>query len=359
MRMIRKFKNIIKNFFVNQRIKKYKYVHLMFNDKFNKPFVDFLNDQFDPKEHVILCKRWFREHPFPEGDNVIEIRNYQNISFQNNEKIICHSLFDNEVIDYLYKYNDVLKNKTYWVMWGGDLYNAPRDKINDFVRSNFKGYISVVEGDEERAKEIYNLTSDTLCSAPYIAPSFNYSDLYKTLINNPIEHSMLRIQINNSSDDSTLEMLETLAKFKDKNIIVTTILSYGKMQFKDQIIKKGKNIYGEKFEYIQDYMPIEQFIKYSASNDILICNQNRQQGLGNILSSLYLGKKVFVKSEITTVSYLNSFGLRLFDTNEIVNMDFNELKDFSEDIKLINIKNAEKFYTREFYVKKWSKIFKL
>ena len=46
----------------------------MFNDKFNKPYVDFLNKNFGKNEHLILCKKWFSEHPFPLGENVIEIK---------------------------------------------------------------------------------------------------------------------------------------------------------------------------------------------------------------------------------------------------------------------------------------------
>ena len=34
-----------------------KYVHLIHNDKFAKPFVDFLNRNFPPEEHLVLCKR--------------------------------------------------------------------------------------------------------------------------------------------------------------------------------------------------------------------------------------------------------------------------------------------------------------
>lgn len=58
---------------IQKRINAARYVHLMFNDKFNKPFVGFLNRHFDPSEHLVLCKRWFSEHPFPTGPNVVEV----------------------------------------------------------------------------------------------------------------------------------------------------------------------------------------------------------------------------------------------------------------------------------------------
>ena len=48
--------------------------------------------------------------------------------------------------------------------------------------------------------------------------------IYENFIKNPIKHDGLRIQINNSCDESTLEMLEILSKFKDENITITYII---------------------------------------------------------------------------------------------------------------------------------------
>ena len=146
--MFKTLKNIVNSFFINQKINNYKYVHIMFNDKFNKPFVDFLNRNFNQKEHVVLCKRFYNEFPFPEGENVLDIKTLKGLNFNKNEKIICHSLFDNELIDYLYKYEYILKNKTYWMIWGGDLYEAKRDKKNDLVRKNFMGYLLIARKDK-------------------------------------------------------------------------------------------------------------------------------------------------------------------------------------------------------------------
>ena len=65
VKIIKSIKNKYKHWRIQQRIDHAKYVHLMFNDKFNKPFVDFLNKHFDHQEHLILCKRWFDNHAFP------------------------------------------------------------------------------------------------------------------------------------------------------------------------------------------------------------------------------------------------------------------------------------------------------
>ena len=90
--LVKKKRLIVKNikqFFLAQkikyRIKSDTIVHLMFNDKFNKPYVDFLNEYFDSKQHIVLCKRWFT-HPFPTGKNVFEIETLKNINLKNVKK---------------------------------------------------------------------------------------------------------------------------------------------------------------------------------------------------------------------------------------------------------------------------------
>lgn len=352
MGIIKKIKNYFYSKKLNKRISQYKYVHIMFNDKFNKPFVDFINRNFDKKEHVVLCKRWFDEHPFPTGENVIEIKNLKGVDFNCNEKLICHSLFDLELVDYLYRHQNILKNKAYWMIWGGDLYNAPCDKKNDFVRANFKGYISDTDGDCEVATKTYGSNPETY-DAGYTFP------ITKEMLDSThrIEHDYIQIQINNSADKTTLEMLDILSKFKDENIKIATILSYGQLEFKEEIIRKGKEIFGVKFEYLDKYLTPSEYAQFLAQNDILILNQNRQQGIGNCFSNLTLGSKVFIKSEITTYNHFNSKGIKVFDTNEIKNMTFEDFISYTEEIKQTNMQKALMFFDDTYLKELWKEVF--
>ena len=56
-------------------------------------------------------------------------------------------------VDFFYSHPKLLREKAYWLIYGGDLYDAPRDEKNDFVRNNFKGYLTYVDG--EYLKEHY------------------------------------------------------------------------------------------------------------------------------------------------------------------------------------------------------------
>lgn len=356
-KLLKKIKNKIKIFKINNRIKKYKFVHIMFNDKFNKPFVDFLNRSFNPKEHLVLCKCFFNEFPFPEGENVVEIKSLKGLKFDSVEKIICHSLFDIELVDYLYNHREILKNKAYWVIWGGDLYGAPRDEKNNYVRRNFKGYISDVDGDCEIALKQYGSNPKTY-NAGYTFP------ITKEMISNAKQvvaqyktETPVIIQINNSCDDSTLAILDDLSRFKDENIKITTILSYGKLEYKEQIIQKGKEIFGNKFNYLDKILSPGEYAIHLANVDILILNQNRQQGLGNSMVALNMGAKLFIRSEITTFTHLNSKGCKVFDTNKIKDMTFDEFICLDEATKKLNEKNSEKFFSDLYLKSLWYSIF--
>lgn len=351
------FKNILQKIKINQCLKKYKYIHLMFNDKFNKPFVDFLNRNFDNNEHLILCKKFFDEFPMPEGNNVFEIKSLKGLDLNKNniKKIICHSLFDNELIEYFYNNKKLLSAKTYWMIWGGDLYNSVIDKKNDFVRQNFKGYISDTNGDCDVVKKKYNISNAEFYEAGYTFPitleMFNNDNKYIKI------DDCIKIQINNSCDKSTLEMLGILSKFKDETIKIKTILSYGQLEYKNEIIKKGTEIYGEKFEYLDKILSPNEYAKYISNNNILILNQDRQQGLGNSFAALHFGTKLYIKSDITTFKHFIQNNCKIFDTNKIKNMNFEEFINIDIKTKNNNINNSTKFFTDEYLKELWYPIF--
>lgn len=337
---------------VNKIIPKYEIVHIMRNDKFNKPFVDFLNKNFDSKKHLILCQRDIEEtsaNPFPVGENVVEFYDIRENDFSSPkvEKIICHSLFTRGLVEKFYKEPNLLK-KAYWVMWGNDLYNAKRDEQHDFVRKNFKGYIN--DADMDYAIEKYGMKGN------FYKAFYNFP-ITKTMLDSVEENikSYLQIQINNSCDKSTLEIIDRLNKYKNEKIKILTILSYGDLKYKDEIIKKGTESFGNKFEYIEEMMSPENYAQHLSQNDILILNQSRQQGFGNTLASLYLGKKVFIKKEISVNRYLNNNGIKIFNTNDIINMSFEDFIKFEE--KENNINNVQKFFDEKYLASLWKNVF--
>lgn len=332
-------------------LKKCKYVHIMHNDKFIAPFVEFMNRHFNMDEHLFLCMHTCPQFPFPTGKNVVKIRDLRGIKLNraNIKQVICHSLFIPGLVDYLYQHQDILTHKAYWCIWGGDLYNAPRDAVNDFVRKNFYAYIGLM--DREYALNKYGMR-DNFYGANYIFPTlFGNDDVVIQKSEHPI-----RIQINNSADDSTLEILDILSKFRDQDIEIYTILSYGKMEYRDQIIARGTELFGDKFHYLDKYLEPDEYKEFVKQNHILILNQNRQQGVGNTILNIQYGNKVFIRGDVSTYKYLNDVdGVKIFDSRKIGDMTFDEF--IANDYVEQNRKNIRNRTDESVIAQRWGNIF--
>ena len=86
-------------------------------------------------------------------------------------------------------------------------------------------------------------------------------------------------------------------------------------------------------------------------------NHNRQQGMGNILTLLYLGKKIYMQPDITSYRCLNRLGATIYDINEIERIDFNDFVAFSDDNGKTNSEMIEATYSKENCIKSWQAIF--
>ena len=348
---------VLINYLRNGKVRRYKYVHLMFNDKFNRPFSDFLSRHFNVNEHLVICERILR-HPMPTGMNVMKAWTFRGFDFSSAsiKKVFCHSLCENELVDILMAHQEVL-HKAYWIIWGGDLYNAPRDAKNDFVRSHFGGWVTVADGDAcvaekiyGRPLKVYNARYTTPITAAMVREAKEFSI-------DRVRDGGLCVQINNSCDESTIEMLKVLSKYSSENIHVRTIVSYGKTQYRDKIIECGKRLFGSRFSAIDVYMSPREYSRYMASNDVIVFNQNRQQGLGNINLAIALGVKVFVRSEVSSYAHYTRLGVIVYDTDSISELSFEDFACMPENVRANNLSKGLSMFDEELLARLWRPIF--
>ena len=95
----------------------------------------------------------------------------------------------------------------------------------------------------------------------------------------------------------------------DKKIIVP--LSYGDSEYTKTIIKKGKEIFGDKFIPLTKFIPREEYNKITLSCSIVFMNHYRQQAMGNILTAIWLGSKVYMNNSTTSYKYLSRIGIKI------------------------------------------------
>jgi len=168
-------------------------------------------------------------------------------------------------------------------------------------------------------------------------------NFYKEYDIRPKENDTINIQLGNSATDTNhhLEVLQRLEKFKDENIQIFAPLSYGDEAYAKEVILKGKEMFGEKFMPLTEFMPFEKYMEFLSEIDIAIFNHRRQQAFGNIISLVGMGKKVYLHPYSTVNGVMQECGLKVFDVNKI------DLDLLDEKTKLNNIYNTKVNFSKE------------
>lgn len=335
---------------IRKKISEYKFVHILLNDKFSKYITDVINTNFSQDEHGFIFYGGYPTSQFtlPENNNIFIAETPHCITDSDNiKKIIFHGLYLFDVMYYLDQTPSLLK-KSFWFPWGGDLYDYCDNEITKRVKCRIKGLIG-----NKHVLKIYK--------KKYTIPqNYIYTDLSLQKIDPEVlckfsipQKHYIQIMINNSSSPSTLEVLEQLKRFKNENIRIVTILSYGDIAWNKKILAKGKYDFGEKFTPILQYIPYNNYLKFLARNDILVWNHERPQGMSTIFTSMLLGKKIFMRSE--NIDYLRTNGYIITPTQQIKTLTFS---DFCKNEKSkVNIELTKKRFEKNYILDNWKKIF--
>ncbi|MBD3808756.1 MAG: TDP-N-acetylfucosamine:lipid II N-acetylfucosaminyltransferase, partial [Epsilonproteobacteria bacterium] len=263
------------------------------------------------------------------------------------DKIIIHGLWSNSLVKLLFLQPWLLK-KCYWVMWGGDFYFPETQSwIKKQVIKRMGHFITYIKGDYELAQKWYE------AKGKYHECFMYPSNLYKEYNIKPKKHGTINIQLGNSADPTNnhMDVLKQLAKYKDENIQIFAPLSYGDQEYAKEVILKGKEIFGDKFIPLTEFMPFEKYLEFLSEIDIAIFAHKRQQAMGNTITLLGLGKKVYMRSDITPWQLFKDIDVKVFDVENI-------------DIELIDVEmqkqNQEKikdYFSKENYLHQLQNLF--
>ena len=208
----------------------------------------------------------------------------------------------------------------------------------------------VNEGDYELLKKWYRLSE----GSTRLTAIYSYNLPYNTI---PKVNKTPHLMIGHSAT-KTCRHIETFDLLKDykEMIEVYCPLSYPKdPKYVNTVTTKGKSIFGERFHAIEEYMNYEQYIEFLNSIDIGIFNNSRQQGHGNILSLLYLGKKVYLSSDNMIRTRYPKSEFAIFDISQIKDQDF--LIPLSEEQILKNRCKISNILSDNYFYESWNRIF--
>ena len=86
-----------------------------------------------------------------------------------------------------------------------------------------------------------------------------------------------------------------------------------------QLVSKGQSLLKHNFYAILDFMPLSDCTKLMQTCNVVIMNYYRQQAVGNIISAVYLGAKVFLNKENSAYLYLKGLGCHIYEITEDLN----------------------------------------
>ena len=154
-----------------------------------------------------------------------------------------------------------------------------------------------------------------------------------------------------------MEAFSLLSKFRKEHINIFCPLSYGDKDYIKKVRATGTQIFGDRFVLLLDFIQFDKYVNLLNTMNIAVMNHDRQQGMGNILTLLYLGKKIYMQPDITSYRCLNRLGATIYDINEIERIDFNDFVAFSDDDGKTNSEMIEATYSKENCIKSWQAIF--
>ena len=341
-----------------------KVLHIGKCDKFIPPFIEFVNLNFSPKEHEFLLKSGMAENELDDSNNVhlagkTTTSNFiyylkMFVKMHSADKVILHSLFDIKVVQILF-FSPWLLKKCYWVIWGGDLYSYQfgikswKWKVKEFLRkrviSNLGHLITYLKGDVDLARKWYSAKGEYHECFMYI------SNLYKDYEITTKESSCVNILVGNSAalSNNHIAALKKLLAFKNDNIRIYVPLSYGPQEYAQQVIKQGKEWFGDKFQPLTNFMPFDEYLSFLGGINIAIFNHKRQQAMGNTITLLGLGKTVYIRSDTAQWQFFEEKGIKIGDVEQFNTLEVQNLIE--------NISRVKTYFSQSNYLKQLENLF--
>lgn len=350
-------------------------IHIFKHDKFAESYICKINDEFERRNQIFLVFNiidYISTSKLTKYSNVILLRNENELIKEleklkkKEAKFFLHGLYYNRKFLLYLAFNKKIIKNSYWVMWGSDLYyyrDAKKFSLYESLRKiiiiNLKGFVTFIYGDFKLAKKWYKTKAEYYYGYyPYLIDK-NIIKNVESIDNKNNFHNNIKIMIGNSADPSNrhAEILKILKKYRNEDIRIYCPLSYGcgSKEYVKSVIDLGKFYFKDKFIPMLDFIPYDEYLNILKDIDIAIFNHNRQQAMGNILTLLYLKKKVYISDSITTWSFMMDSHLNI---RSIKNLQEENFKEFSSEADIEENKNIleNMFNDNEFY-KCWNRIF--
>jgi hypothetical protein len=252
------------------------------------------------------------------------------------DHVVIHQLSNPRLLAWLSAFRGTAR-RCAWVYWGGDVYHfrfeprtlshALRERLRRAVIPALPLVGGLVPGDFEVLRTHYGTR------ARYV-PTFYPLPMDPGALQ-PVEPPAVRsgpvtLLVGNSGDPSNRHawLLRALARFRGEDVRILAPLAYGERGHIAAVIALGRELFGERFTPLTEFLPPEQYSRLLREVDAVLMNHPFQQGLGNLVALLLLGKKVYVRSDTTSFPWFQDLGVSVFDTLRLPELSLPELAEF-------------------------------
>lgn len=341
--------------------------HLIPDEKFTCRVVDFiLNNYADGLNRFVV----YNEGKKYSNINSEYVMNVHSIFDKEKEVldicnqsdyIIIHGFGAKQIVMFFNKHIK-LAQKAVIIIWGGDLYNdhifleehdgfCLRLRLFIYAKKRFIKkapiFMTFTYCDYDRAHEWLGANGKRYdCLYPSNLSVEKLYDIEKRKNYNQIRDTY-NIMVGNSATKTNnhYEAFEAIKKFKDENIEVVCPLSYGDMEYAKEIEIAGREIFGNKFIPIKDYLSIDEYSQLLSDMDVVLFPFDRQQATANLEIVAYFGAKVYIKKQSALWKhYVERDRCSFCGVDEIYDMSFD---------KFISFDNKERKINREYFEKIW------
>ena len=202
----------------------------------------------------------------------------------------------------------------------------------------------------QKIKEWFNL-SNVIISG-YIRDTYNEFKVYSKLIDE--SHDFKRIMISHSSFSHNyhIAIFDLLGRFKDENLEIICPLSYGSIEYREIVISRGEQIFGDKFKYYDKLLSRSEYHNLLASIDIYISNALMQTGLYVIAFCICTGKKLYLRGN--NYNWMTHLGFKVNNVKEIGQLSYNDfINPVEDDWQASNDLLAREVYSAKPKIEDW------
>ena len=337
-----------------------KYLHLGNVDKFTIEYLSFIKKNFILKEHLLVAIRVDIAPRDSIKESIVTLSYWKLIlQYFKADKIFVHGMFSLRIIIFLYLIGMVRNKNIYWLLWGGDLYTKNLDpktckwRVKEFFRKKIIAKINyvlcLIPGDFDNLKQWYKT------DAKYIN-TMQYPNLLSNPVNSSLnsDHCVTNIQVGNSAtlENNHIQLIDILSSLQLNGITIYVPLTYGDLKYRNEIIDYAIRKLPNHFVPLVEFMDRGKYNNFLTTIDVGIFGHERQQGLGNIITLLSIGRQVFLNKKSPVYDYLLKNGFDILTIEDI------SISNFSGVRNINNMKLSNSLFNEVNLISQWNCILK-